>query len=111
MTRDEAIKYAKENILAYTSEMAEFKELAIEVLEKADKYRWHDLSKNPEDLPEADGNNESEYVLAAIGTPEWNHYEWAYYNHNTRMWSTSLYEQNVCAWRGVEPFKVSDADD
>lgn len=34
MTRDEAIKYAKENILAYTSEMAEFKALAIEALEK-----------------------------------------------------------------------------
>ena len=34
MTIDEAIKYAKENILAYTSEMAEFKALAIEALEK-----------------------------------------------------------------------------
>ena len=29
MTYDEAIKYAKENILAYTSEMAEFKAMAI----------------------------------------------------------------------------------
>ena len=34
MNRDEAIKYAKENILAYTSEMAEFKALAIEALER-----------------------------------------------------------------------------
>ena len=34
MTRNEAIKYAKENILAYTSEMAEFKVLAIDALEK-----------------------------------------------------------------------------
>ena len=34
MTRNEAIKYAKENILAYTSEMAEFKALAIEALKK-----------------------------------------------------------------------------
>ena len=34
MTRDEAIKFAKENILAYTSEMAEFKVLAIDALEK-----------------------------------------------------------------------------
>lgn len=25
--------------------------MAIEALEKADKYRWHDLRKNPEDLP------------------------------------------------------------
>ena len=35
-------------------------EEAIEALEKADKYRWHDLRKNPDDLPEADGNSESE---------------------------------------------------
>lgn len=34
MTIDEAIKFAKENIFAYTSEMAEFKVLAIEALEK-----------------------------------------------------------------------------
>lgn len=34
MTKDEAIKFAKENILAYTSEMAEFKALAIEAIEK-----------------------------------------------------------------------------
>ena len=34
MKIDEAIKYAKENVLAYTSEMAEFKVLAIDALEK-----------------------------------------------------------------------------
>lgn len=34
MTIDKAIKFAKENVLAYTSEMAEFKVLAIEALEK-----------------------------------------------------------------------------
>lgn len=34
MTINEAIKFAKENVLAYTSEMAEFKVLAIEALEK-----------------------------------------------------------------------------
>ena len=34
MTIEEAIKYAKENILAYTSEMAEFEKMAIEALEK-----------------------------------------------------------------------------
>ena len=45
MTIDEAIKYAKENILAYTSEMAEFKALAIEALEK-----MKELEKGLEDL-------------------------------------------------------------
>ena len=37
MTRDEAVKFAKENILAYTSEMAEFKAMAIEALEITSK--------------------------------------------------------------------------
>ena len=45
MTRNEAIKFANENILAYTSEMAEFKALAIEALEK-----MKELEKGLEDL-------------------------------------------------------------
>ena len=82
--------------------------LAVEALEKADKYKWHDLRKNPDDLPEADEYGCSEYVLVMTGTPEWDNHEWAYYNHNTRMWSTPFYEQNVFAWRYVEPFKEED---
>ena len=80
--------------------------MAIKALEKADKYRWHDLRKNPDDLPEADGNSESEYVLVMIGTPEWNSWEQAYYKHDKRMWST--YEQNVFAWRYIEPFEEEE---
>ena len=79
---------------------------AIEALEKADKYKWHDLRKNPNDLPEADGNSESDYVLVMIGTPEWNSWEQAYYHHGKRLWST--YEQNVFAWRYIEPFKEEE---
>ena len=78
--------------------------MAIKALEKADKYRWHDLRKNPDDLPEAIGGGyESDYVLAMIGTPEWNSWEQAYYHHDKRMWST--YDQNVFAWRYIEPFE------
>lgn len=80
--------------------------MAIKALEKADKYRWHDLRKNPDDLPEADGNSESEYVLVMIGTPEWNSWEQAYYHHGKRLWST--YEQDVFAWRYIEPFKEEE---
>lgn len=79
--------------------------LAVEALEKADRYKWHDLRKNPDDLPEADEYGCSEYVLVMTGTPEWDNHEWAYYNHNTRMWSTPFCEQNVFAWRYIEPFK------
>ena len=84
-------------------------DMAIKALEKADKYRWHDLRKNPDDLPEADEYGCSEYVLVMTGTPEWDNHEWAYYNHNTRLWST--YEQNVFAWRYIEPFKESKDDE
>ena len=81
--------------------------MAIEALEKADKYRWHDLRKNPDDLPEAIGGGyESDYVLVMIGTPEWNDWEQAYYHHGKRLWST--YEQNVFAWRYIEPFKEEE---
>ena len=80
--------------------------VAIEALEKADKYRWHDLRKNPDDLPEADGNSESGYVLVMIGTPEWNSWEQAYYHHGKRLWTT--YEQNVSAWRYIEPFEEEE---
>lgn len=82
--------------------------VAIEALEKADKYRWHDLRKNPDDLPEAIGNSESDYVLVMIGTPEWNSWEQAYYKHDKRMWST--YEQNVFAWRYIEPFEEEEEE-
>lgn len=80
---------------------------AIEALEKADKYRWHDLRENPDDLPEAiEGSYVSEYVLVMIGTPGWNNCEWAYYRHNHKEWST--YEQNIIAWRYIEPFEEEE---
>ena len=82
-------------------------ETAIKALEQADKYRWHDLRKNPDDLPEAICNgHESDYVLVMIGIPEWNHWEWAYYHHDKKLWST--YEQNVFAWRYIEPFEEEE---
>ena len=90
---------------AYIKAIEDAHILAVEALEKADKYRWHDLRKNPDDLPEADEYGCSEYVLAMTGTPEWDNHEWAYYNHNTKMWSTPLYGQDVFAWRYIEPFK------
>ena len=81
--------------------------MAIKALEKADKYRWHDLRKNPDDFPEAVGGGyESDYVLVMIGTPEWNSWEQAYYHHGKRLWST--YEQNVFAWRYIEPFEEEE---
>ena len=86
------------------NEILQLNKIVSKALEKADKYRWHDLRNNPDDLPESIGNGyESEYVLVMIGTPEWNSWEQAYYHHGKRLWST--YDQNVFAWRYIEPFK------
>ena len=85
--------------------------MAIKALEKADKYRWHDLRKNPDDLPEAIGDGyESEYVLVAIGTPKWHYCEWAYYHHNKKVWSTHE-QQDGFAWRYIEPFEENKDDE
>ena len=93
--------------ISKVDEILKLNKIVSKALEKADKYKWHDLRKNPDDLPEADGNDESDYVLVMIGTPEWDHCELVYYNHNRRVWS-SLYEQNVFAWRYIEPFKEEE---
>ena len=85
-------------------ELLQLNKIVSKALKKADKYRWHDLRKNPDDLPEAIGDGyESDYVLVMVGTPEWNSWEQAYYHHGKKMWST--YEQNVFAWRYIEPFE------
>ena len=89
------------------NEILKLNKIVSKALEKADKYRWHDLRKNPDDLPEAiGGGDESEYVLVMIGTPEWNSWEQAYYHHGKRVWST--YDQNVFAWRYIEPFEEEE---
>ena len=126
MTNEEAIKMFKAIIIAEidrlpyhydaevdyyvyddtskVDELLQLNKIVSKALEKADKYRWHDLRKNPDDLPEGfEGSYESDYVLVMIGTPEWNRWEQAYYHHGKRLWST--YEQNVFAWRYIEPFK------
>ena len=126
MTNEEAIKIFKSIIIAEIDrlpyhydeevdddvydnieridEILELNKIVIKALEKAEKYRWHDLRKNPDDLPEAIGGGyESEYVLVMIGTPEWNSWEQAYYEHDRRMWATD--DQNVFAWRYIEPFE------
>ena len=103
MTNKEAIEMFKTISIV---EILKLNKIVIDALEKADKYRWHDLRKNPDDLPEDNGYGKSEYVLVMIGTPEWYSCEWAYYSHNAKMWST--YDQNIFAWRYIEPFKEEE---
>ena len=100
---DEEVDYYVYDDTSKVDELLQLNKIVSKALEKADKYRWHDLRKNPDDLPEADEYGCSEYVFVMIGTPEWNGWEQAYYHHGKRLWST--YEQNVFAWRYIEPFE------
>ena len=128
MTNEEAIKMFKAIIIAeidrlphhydaeigadvYDStskvdELLQLNKIISKALKKADKYRWHDLRKNPDDLPEADEYGRSEFVFVMTGTPEWYSCEWAYYHHDKKLWS--IYEQDVFAWRYIEPFEEEE---
>ena len=133
MTNEEAIKMFKAIIMAEidrlphhydaevdddvyddissVDELLQLNKIVSKALKKADKYRWHDLRKNPDDLPEAIcGGDESEYVLVMIGTPEWNYCEWAYYHHAKKVWSTHE-QQDGFAWRYIEPFEENKDDE
>ena len=111
MTNEEAIEQLKERlaITDYRQQIPEYYEaieMAVEALEKADKYRWHDLRKNPDDLPRVvNGNGESEYVLVKTGCFEWCDMEMAYYSYAKRQWSIDNY---VLAWRYIEPFEEEE---
>ena len=106
---DEEVDYYVYDDTSKVDELLQLNKIVSKALEKADKYRWHDLRNNPDDFPEAIGGGyESDYVLVMIGTPEWNSWEQAYYHHGKRLWTT--YEQNVFAWRYIEPFK-EEADE
>lgn len=90
-------------------------EEAIEVLEKADKYRWHDLRENPNDLPEIDhayGHTFSDDVL--VITEEYENPVVAYINLTLKVWFNPIDEEYLeqdfgrpIAWKYIEPFKKS----
>ena len=115
MTNEEAYEIIKSSLRDDVIDTKSFfprkvREVCLKALEKADKYRWHDLRKNPDDLPEDTGYGESEYVLVMIGTPEWYNCEWAYYNHDKKVWSTHE-QQDGFAWRYIEPFEENKDDE
>lgn len=79
MTNKEAIKYAKENILAYTSEMAEFKVLAIEAIEKQ-------MPKKPNYVPDDDTCVYYHWECPECGN---------YYSYSIRKTFSVLYNNSV----------------
>lgn len=87
---------------------------AIDALEKADEYRWHDLRENPNDLP--DHHEKTVIILKRANC--FNKYEVAYLNFKGEwvIFSTleevfSEYEKGVwciAGWKYIEPFEVKE---
>ena len=111
MTNKEAIEQFKERlaITDYRKQIPEYYEaieMAVDALEKADKYRWHDLRESPYDLPRVtNGYGESDYVLVKTGCFEWCDMEMAYYSYAKKQWSIDNY---VFAWQYIEPFEEEE---
>lgn len=88
----------------------QFNLLMQEDLRKA-KYRWHDLRKNPEDLP----NNTRTVIIAYEGfegKSGYKYYDVAFLGAGDLWYSAEVYNFEyhdegflVLAWREVEPFK------
>ena len=83
------------------NEILELNKIVCGALEKADKYRQHNLKKNPSDLPRIiNGYGESDYVF--VKTKSCN-MEIACYSYIKKRWSIDDY---VVAWRYIELFEV-----
>lgn len=72
---------------------------AVFLYEQAEKYKWHDLVKNPEDLPKNTG-----VYLVKRPTDRWTYCEYTVFVYNKKLWR----EQSVIAWREIEPFEVEE---
>ena len=81
-----------------------------DALEKANKYRWHDLRKNPEDLPD-DFHNVLICINGFEGTPIG--VSIAMHNGLRNLWGTeslSYKDDEVIAWREIEPFESEESE-
>lgn len=101
----------------------------IEFKDKNHKYSWHDLRKNPKDLPEKSGENAREFEV--VLKRKYNDFK--YYSHARRLrlsddkvyWCDTNYGYlnhpkyvqgkggdetlDVIAWREIEPFESEEA--
>lgn len=109
MTNKEAIKWLETAKIGveweYPLEICVAIDMAIEALEavgKADKYKWHDLRKNPEDLPDT-----PRLVLTKIDFEYWEYEISRYMQFEcTGMWMNQ--KAQPIAWREIEPFEEEE---
>lgn len=83
-------------------------ETAIDALENVDKYRWHYLRENPDDLPEI-----GVQVYVAVWNGNGRRYNNSWYDGRGWWNATSKIRKyypnkSVVAWRYIEPFEVEE---
>ena len=123
MTPQEALNHFEEHVCKHCCEWDKSlrhcntcpTDIAKKALEKADKYRWHDLRKNPDDLPV-----KAEYVEVITDehddTPLSIQYDDAIMQFGERRISLGYVDSvfiewdaerrgEIIAWRYIEPFK------
>ena len=80
-----------------------------EMLEECEKYRWHDLRKDPKDLPDKDGI----YMVCIIFHAEEKAVGAAFYGimYGYKSGGDMLMPNDgkVIAWREIEPFEEDEA--
>lgn len=77
----------------------------IKLCKRAERYRWHDLRKNPEDLPE-----KYKSVLVAFNAQCGIGYAVSERLDDAQSWS-ALCGMAPFAWREIEPFEEVESDD
>lgn len=114
MTKEEAIAELRDvysNALEWKDSRTETAfSMAFEALENADKYKWHDLLKDPADLP-------SEYATVEVVLSTVEVYDIAIYckDYGFRPWYEAYFQEcpeewdyKVMAWRDVERFEEDE---
>ena len=117
MTLEDAVKHMREVYQTFVDTMWDGNEenpydeafrMAIEALEEASRCRWHDLRKNPEDLPINDyGKPYSRRGIYLVKTKN-NEYVACKYGYANYNWWVDTRGRSVVghviAWREIEPF-------
>ena len=100
---DEEVDYYVYDDTSRVDELLQLNKIVSKTLEKADKYRWHDLRESPYDLPRVtNGYGESDYLLVKTERCDT---EIACYSYIKKQWSIDSY---VFAWRYIEPFESDE---
>lgn len=96
MTYKEAKETIKSNYPpSHYSMLQEALDMAMEEFDKAEKYGWHDLRKNPDDLPNKNPNRQIEFCIGGF-----------YFVTNVDFFHEM--EEKADAWREIEQFEVNE---